>query len=157
MEHAGIIHDLGWLMVAAGVASVLFRRFKQPAILGYLLAGLLLGKHLVPFSPVGDLENVRQLSELGVVFLMFYIGLEFDLSKLRPVAGASMFALTVQTIAMVMLGTTAAQALGWTATEGLFLGGILSISSSMVTFKLIEERGGPRPPVRPVHDRGSHS
>ncbi len=86
-------------------------------------------------------DDLSALSELGVLFLMFYIGLEFDLGKLRPVAGAAVLGLTLQTALMVLIGITAGQWLGWSAVEGLFLGGILAISSSMVCFKLIGERG----------------
>lgn len=136
-----MLHDLGWLMVAAAAVSLVFRGLKQPAIIGYLVAGLLLGPHVLPVSPLSTPDDLAQLSELGVLFLMFYIGLEFDLGKLRPVAGAAVLGLTLQTALMVLIGITAGQWLGWSAVEGLFLGGILAISSSMVCFKLIGERG----------------
>ncbi|MFH1499144.1 MAG: cation:proton antiporter [Verrucomicrobiota bacterium] len=141
MESHHILHDLGWLMVAAAVVSMIFRGLKQPAIIGYLVAGLLLGPHVLPVSPLSAPDDLNALSELGVLFLMFYIGLEFDLGKLRPVAGAAVLGLTLQTALMVLIGITAGQWLGWSAVEGLFLGGILAISSSMVCFKLIGERG----------------
>ncbi len=141
MAEPHLLHDLGWLMAAAALVSVGFRWLRQPAIIGYLVAGLLLGPHLLPFTPISDASNLGQLSELGVLFLMFYIGLEFDLGKLRPVAAASGLALVLQTALMGVIGTTVGQWLGWNAVEGLFLGGILAISSSMVCFKLIGERG----------------
>ncbi len=141
MEESHLLHDMGWLMAAAAVTSLLFRWLKQPAIIGYLAAGLLLGPHLLPSTPISDSANLGQLSELGVLFLMFYIGIEFDLGKLRPVATAAVLALALQTALMMLIGTTVGQWLGWSAVEGLFLGGILAISSSMVCFKLIGERG----------------
>ncbi len=141
MEHHHLLHDLGWLMATAAFVSILLRSFKQPAIIGYLLAGFLLGPHLLPWTPLHDAENLQSLSELGVLFLMFYIGLEFDLGKLKPVASAAVLGLALQTILMVMIGTSVGQWLGWSAAQGLFLGGILAISSSMVCFNLIEERG----------------
>ena len=128
-------------MAAAAFVSILFRWLKQPAIIGYLAAGLLLGPYLLPFTPIHESGNLSSLSELGVLFLMFYIGLEFDLSKLKPVAAASVLGLALQTMLMGLIGTTIAQWLGWNAVEGLFLGGILAISSSMVCFNLIGERG----------------
>ncbi len=141
MEEHHLLHDLGWLMAAAAVVSIALRALRQPAIIGYLLAGLLLGPHLLPWTPLHDSVNLQSLSELGVLFLMFYIGLEFDLSKLKPVAPAAVLGLALQTILMVMIGTSVGQWLGWRAVEGLFLGGILAISSSMVCFNLIGERG----------------
>lgn len=141
MEEHHLLHDLGWLMATAAVVSIALRAFRQPAIIGYLLAGLLLGPYLLPWTPLHDSGNLQSLSELGVLFLMFYIGLEFDLSKLKPVASAAVLGLALQTILMVMIGTSVGQWLGWGAVEGLFLGGILAISSSMVCFNLIGERG----------------
>lgn len=128
-------------MAAAALVSLGFRRLRQPAIIGYLAAGLLLGPYVLPFTPISDPANLQALSELGVLFLMFYIGLEFDLGKLRPVAAAAMLGLGLQTALMGLIGTMVGQWLGWSAVEGLFLGGILAISSSMVCFKLIGERG----------------
>jgi CPA2 family monovalent cation:H+ antiporter-2 len=141
MEAHHLLHDLGWLMATAAFVSILLRWLKQPAIIGYLLAGVLLGPHLLPWSPVHEGSNLSALSELGVLFLMFYIGLEFDLSKLKPVAPAAALGLALQTVLMLMLGTTVGQWQGWSAVQGLFLGGILAISSSMVCFNLIRERG----------------
>ena len=66
-ESSHLLHDLGWLMAAAAIASILFRRMKQPAIIGYLAAGLLLGPHLLPSTPISDSANLGQLSELGVL------------------------------------------------------------------------------------------
>lgn len=141
MEEHHLLNDIGWLMATAAFGSIILRAFKQPAIIGYLLAGLLLGPHLLPWTPLHDTENLQSLSELGVLFLMFYIGLEFNLGKLKPVASAAVLGLTLQTILMGLIGTSVGQWLGWSPVEGLFLGGILAISSSMVCFNLIGERG----------------
>ena len=145
-----LLHDLGWLMAAAAFVSILFRWLKQPAIIGYLAAGLLLGPHLLPATPIHDADNLSSLSELGVLFLMFYIGLEFDLGKLRPVAAASFLGLALQTMLMGLIGTSVGQWLGWNPVEGLFLGGILAISSSMVCFNLIGERGDMQRPYAQI-------
>ena len=137
MEEHHLLNDLGWLMATAAFVSITLRALKQPAIIGYLLAGLLLGPHLLPWMPLHDSANLQSLSELGVLFLMFYIGLEFDLGKLKPVASAAVLGLTFQTMLMGLIGTSVGQWLGWSPVEGLFLGGILAISSSMVCFNLI--------------------
>jgi CPA2 family monovalent cation:H+ antiporter-2 len=141
MEEHHLLNDIGWLMATAAFVSIALRALKQPAIIGYLLAGLLLGPYLLPWTPLHDSANLQSLSELGVLFLMFYIGLEFDLGKLKPVASAAVLGLTFQTMLMGLIGTSVGQWLGWGAVEGLFLGGILAISSSMVCFNLISERG----------------
>ncbi|MEJ6601394.1 MAG: cation:proton antiporter [Opitutaceae bacterium] len=146
MEEHHLLNDLGWLMATAAFVSITLRALKQPAIIGYLLAGLLLGPHLLPWMPLHDSANLQSLSELGVLFLMFYIGLEFDLGKLKPVASAAVLGLTFQTMLMGLIGTSVGQWLGWSPVEGLFLGGILAISSSMVCFNLIGERGDMQKP-----------
>ncbi len=146
MEEHHLLNDIGWLMATAAFVSIALRALKQPAIIGYLLAGLLLGPYLLPWTPLHDSANLQSLSELGVLFLMFYIGLEFDLGKLKPVASAAVLGLTFQTMLMGLIGTSVGQWLGWSPVEGLFLGGILAISSSMVCFNLIGERGDMQKP-----------
>lgn len=142
MEHGhSLVLDLCWLLLAAGVASVVCHAIRQPAILGYLLAGFLLGPNLSHYSPIHGLENIQELSELGVIFLMFYIGLEFDFNKLRQVMVPAVAALVLQTGVMLFLGFRVGALLEWGAVESLFLGGLLSISSSMVTITLMRQKG----------------
>lgn len=140
MDH-GIIQDLGWLMVSAALAAVVFQRLRQPVILGYILAGVLLGPGSFFPSPLHELENINELAELGVLFLMFYIGLEFNPDRLRAVFAPALLALILQTSLMMFLAMQAGQWLGWGPVQSLFFGGILSISSSMVTIKLIRDKG----------------
>lgn len=127
-------------MCAAGV-TLIFKRLKLPVFLGYLLSGFLVGPNLWDQSPVHDLETIQALSELGVVFLMFSLGLEFDLRRLRAVLGPALLAIILQTILMLFIGSQAAPLLGWNVTQGLFLGSILAISSSMVTVAILKELG----------------
>lgn len=129
------------MLLAASVAAVVFYRLKQPLILGYLLAGFFLGPNFSRYSPLHDIDNIQALSELGVIFLMFYIGLEFDIGKLRKVFAPSFLALFLQTIVMVLLGRGAGVLLGWSPMQSFFLGGLLSLSSSMVTVSFLKGRG----------------
>jgi len=141
MENLGLLQDLGWLMVAAAVAAIVFQRLRQPVILGYILAGIILGPDSFFPSPLRDLENIHALAELGVLFLMFYIGLEFNPERLRAVFAPALLALILQTALMMFVAVQTGQWLGWGPVQSLFFGGILSISSSMVTIKLIRDRG----------------
>lgn len=141
MAHLGILQDLGWLMVSAALAAIVFQRLRQPVILGYILAGILLGPGSFFPSPLHELDNIKALAELGVLFLMFYIGLEFNPERLRSVFAPALLALILQTALMMFIAMEAGQWLGWGPVQSLFFGGILSISSSMVTIKLIREKG----------------
>ena len=135
-----VLTDLAWIMLAAAIAAVTFNRIKLPPLLGYLAAGFFLGPNL-GWSPLVTLSNVQDLSELGVVFLMFYIGLEFNLDKVRQVFAPALAALVLQTLFMIFIGLNVSQWLGLSPMDGWFLGGVLSISSSMVSVKLMRETG----------------
>lgn len=137
MEHGSIIVDLAIVIVCAAVVTVLFRALHLPVLLGYLLSGLLVGPNFLPQSPIKDLSTIQDLSELGVAFLMFYIGLEFDLKKLQRTLGPALLAVILQTIAMVSVGILTAHLLGWPSINGLFIGCLLAISSTMVTLPVL--------------------
>jgi len=141
MHEGSILTDIAWIMVGAMVAALVFQKLKLPPLLGYLVAGFFLGSDLAWWPTLVHLENVQELSELGVIFLMFYIGLEFDLDKLKQIFGPAVIALALQTLLMLFVGIQVSEWLGMTPVSGLFLGGILSISSSMVSVKLIREMG----------------
>lgn len=136
-----LLSDLAWIMLGAAVAALICARIKLPPLLGYLFAGFLLGPNLELWPPLVTLSNVQDLSELGVVFLMFYIGLEFNIEKVRAVFAPAFTALALQTLLMVFIGLQAASWLGLSTMDGWFLGGLLSISSSMVSVKLMRENG----------------
>ncbi len=130
------------LAVVLGVAAVttlLFQKLKQPVVLGYILAGLIIGPH-VPIPIVADPAIVRTLSELGVILLMFSLGLEFRLGtlvKLAPTAGLTAL---FQSSLMVWLGFLAGRIMGWTSLESVFCGAILAISSTTIIAKAFDEQ-----------------
>jgi CPA2 family monovalent cation:H+ antiporter-2 len=135
-----LIVDLATVLGVAAVTTLLFRRLRQPAVLGYMLAGLIVGPHL-PIPLVADVENVQTLAELGVVLLMFSVGLEFDFRKLLE-KGPSATALGLfQLGCATWLGFLAGRALGWSFLECWFLGAALAISSTMIIAKRFEEHG----------------
>jgi CPA2 family monovalent cation:H+ antiporter-2 len=128
------------VLCAAGVTTVVFQRLKQPVVLGYILAGLLIGPH-VPFPIVADSDVVLTLSELGVILLMFGLGLEFDLGKLFRAAPTAGITAVLQCSLMMWLGFLLAQLLGWTMMESLFAGAVISISSTTIIAKAFDEQG----------------
>lgn len=141
MENYSIITDLAVLIICAAVVSVTFKALRLPVLLGYLLSGVLVGPNFLETSPIKNIESVKDLSELGVIFLMFYIGLEFDLAKLKRVLTPAFLAVTLQTLVMVLIGVFVAPWLGWGSINGLFLGFVLAISSTMITIPILRDQG----------------
>lgn len=140
MEAGSIIRDLAVVLVCAAFVTVVFRALRLPVLLGYLLAGLLVGPNFLPHSPIKGLETIKDLSDLGVAFLMFYIGLEFDLKKIQRIFGSAFMGVALQTIFMIFVGVLSAPLLGWKSLDGLFLGGLLAISSTMITIPILQSQ-----------------
>ncbi len=142
---AAFLEALTIVLGVAAVVTLLFQRLRQPVVLGYVIAGLLIGPHL-PFPLVADREIVQTLSDFGVILLMFSLGLEFRLSQLARVGPTAGVTAVVETSLMAWLGFTAARALGWTSVESLFTAGIVAISSTTIIAKAFDEQGvrGPR-------------
>src|ERR1700743_1135268 len=123
MQHTiGFIHDLAVIMLIAGIVTVLFHRFKQPVVLGYIAAGVIIGPHTPPFELIGDETSIHTLGELGVVFLMFSLGLEFSLRKLAKVGATAIVAALSEIVFMLWLGYEIGRAFGWNTMDALFLG-----------------------------------
>jgi CPA2 family monovalent cation:H+ antiporter-2 len=139
MHFPSIIQDLAVILGAAALASILFQKIKQPVVLGYLLAGLVIGPHTPPFSLVVDEAGIRVWSELGVIFLMFSLGLEFSFKKLLSVGKTAAFTGPFEAIFMLALGFASGKLIGLSSTDSIFLGAILSISSTTIIIKALEE------------------
>jgi CPA2 family monovalent cation:H+ antiporter-2 len=137
---ASLLANLAVILTVAAVTTVVFQRLRQPVVLGYLLAGLIVGPHL-PVPLVADEGVAHTFSELGVILLMFGMGLEFSLKKLARVASSAGIVAVIQCSLMVWLGSLVAGAFGWTRTEGLFTGALIAISSTTIILKAFEERG----------------
>ncbi len=141
MDHAHeFLKALAVVLGVAAVTTVLFQRLRQPVVLGYLLAGLIVGPH-VPIPLVADVGLVRTLSALGVILLMFSIGLEFRIGKLVAVASTAGVAALFEASAMMWLGFVLGRALGWPPLESALAGAIVAISSTTVVVKAFDELG----------------
>ncbi|HEX2573821.1 MAG TPA: cation:proton antiporter [Polyangia bacterium] len=136
---SGFLTDLAVVLGVAAVTTVLCQRLRQPVVLGYLIAGLIIGPH-VPVPLVADSETVYTLAELGVILLMFSLGLEFHLRKLLRIGGTAGVIAVVQVSFMLWLGYLAGQALGWTRQESLYTGAAISISSTTIIAKAFAEQ-----------------
>lgn len=135
------IQDLAIIMLIAGIAIIICQRFKQPIVLGYILAGMIVGPHTPPFSFISDETTIKMFAELGVIFLMFSLGLEFDLHRLSKVGKTAVIAAILEITLMAWLGYKLGLMFGWGSINALFLGAILSISSTTIIVKALGELG----------------
>lgn len=133
------LETLAVVLCAAAVTTVIFQRLKQPVVLGYLLAGMLVGPY-VPVPLEADKDIVHTLAEVGVILLMFSLGIEFSLSKLLRVGPTAGFVAIVQCSLMIWLGYVAGQALGWTRLQSFYAGAAIAISSTTIIVKAFEEQ-----------------
>ncbi|VVP15565.1 cation:proton antiporter [Pseudomonas silesiensis] len=139
MHAISFIQDLAVIMLVAGVVTVLFHRFKQPVVLGYIVAGFIIGPHTPPFSLIHDEETIKTLAELGVIFLMFCLGLEFSLRKLFKVGATAFIAAFLEIVLMIWIGYEIGRWFDWNTMDSLFLGAILAISSTTIIVKALND------------------
>jgi CPA2 family monovalent cation:H+ antiporter-2 len=133
------LETLALVLCVAAVTTVVFQRLRQPVVLGYLLAGMIVGPY-VPVPVEADTHTVHTLAELGVILLMFSLGIEFSLSKLLRVGPTAAFVAIVQCSLMIWLGYVAGQALGWSPLASFYAGAAISISSTTIIVKAFEEQ-----------------
>ncbi|MCC8403853.1 cation:proton antiporter [Paraburkholderia sp. MMS20-SJTN17] len=142
MDHSvGFFQDLAIVMALTGVVTVLFHRLKQPVVLGYIAAGVVIGPYSPPFQWIHDKETIQMLGVLGVVFLMFSLGLEFSLRKLFKVGATAIVAALFEIVLMLWIGYQIGSAFGWNPMDSLFLGAMLAISSTTIIVKALSELG----------------
>ncbi|MGE0372874.1 MAG: cation:proton antiporter [Gammaproteobacteria bacterium] len=139
MHTVNFIQDLAVIMLIAGVITVLFHRLKQPVVLGYILAGVIIGPHTPPFPLITEEATINMLAELGMIFLMFSLGLEFSLRRLRQVGMTALAAALAEIVLMIWLGYEIGRFFGWQSMDALFLGAMLAISSTTIIVKALEE------------------
>ncbi|WP_413581829.1 cation:proton antiporter [Bdellovibrio sp. HCB288] len=136
-----LISDLALILGTAGIVTLLFKRLNQPVVLGYLVAGFLIGPKVGLVGTVTSTEGVQLWAEIGVIFLLFALGLEFSFKKLFRVGGSASFTALFEIGVMTLIGFTTGKLLGWDLMDCLFLGGILAISSTSISMRTIEEMG----------------
>ena len=139
-EELNLVTELAVILIAAGVFTVISKALKQPLILGYIIAGFVVGPHLglIPqFSP----ESVHQWSEIGIIFLLFGLGLEFNFKKLLGVGSTAVVSALTICLGMFLTGFLTGAALGWTPMERIFLGGMLGMSSTTIIIKAYDDLG----------------
>lgn len=139
MHLAPLIRDLAVILAVAGLISLLFQRIRQPVVLGYIIAGILIGPHTPPFQLITDVPSIQTWAELGVIFLMFTLGLEFSFRKLAQVGVSAGITASSEVLFFLPVGFTVGKAFGWSFMDSIFLGAMLSISSTTIIIKALDE------------------
>ena len=134
-----IITDLAMILLVAGVTTILFKKINQPLVLGYIIAGFITGPNFVFFPTIADKVNVQAWSEIGVIFLLFALGLEFSFYKLKKVGSTAFVSTAVIIFSMLFVGYGVGQLLGWSHMDSIFLGGMLSMSSTAIIIKAFDD------------------
>ena len=134
-----LFFDLALILITAGITTVIFKWLKQPLVLGYIVAGFLIGPHFTYFPVVEDPTNVSTWSEIGMVFLLFAIGLEFSFKKLKKVGGSGAIMVLTELIIMFTTGFIVGKLFGWQRMDCIFLGCMLSISSTSIIVKAFDD------------------
>lgn len=141
MHGNSFIHDMAIIMLVAGIVTLLFNKWKQPVVLGYLAAGIIIGPHMPSILAVHDKTTITTLGELGVVFLMFSLGLEFSLKKIAKVGASAFITAICETSLMIAIGYNLGRYFGWQQMDCMFLGAMMAISSTTIIVKALGELG----------------
>ena len=142
MSHlATLISDLALILGCAGLMTLIFKKLKQPLVLGYVVAGFLASPHM-PYTPsVIDTANIQTWADIGVIFLLFALGLDFSLKKIAKVGGAAIIAACTVIFCMIVLGVMVGTGFGWKRMDCLFLGGMIAMSSTTIIYKAFDDLG----------------
>lgn len=140
-EVAPLISDLAFILVIAGIVTVVFKWLKQPVILGYIVAGIIAGPSITFLPTVTDSANIQTWADIGVIFLLFAMGLDFSFKKLMNVGMTAVIAAITVVCGMMFIGYTAGNAMGFSHMSSIFLGGMLSMSSTAIVFKAFSDMG----------------
>ena len=136
-----LVKDLALILVVAGVVTLIFRKLKQPIVLGYIVAGFLVSLHMPYTMSVLDRADVQTWADIGVIFLLFSLGLDFSIKKILRMGSSPVIAACIIITCMITLGMTVGHAFGWKRMDCIFLGGMLSMSSTTIIYKAFDDMG----------------
>ena len=136
-----MVNDLALILIVASVVTLLFKKLKQPLVLGYIVAGFLVSPHMPYIASVSHIENIHNWADIGVMFLLFTLGLEFSFKKILKMGMAPIVAVSTIIFAMITIGVFVGHAFGWSGMDCIFLGGMLSMSSTTIIYKAFDELG----------------
>lgn len=138
---APLISDLALILICAGIMTLIFKRLKQPLVLGYIVAGFLCSPHFKFTPSVVDTDNIHIWSDIGVIFLLFALGLDFSFKKLMRVGGQAVIASCTIILCMIMIGIFVGWMFDWQRMDCIYLGGMLAMSSTTIIYKAFDDMG----------------
>jgi len=136
-----LVTDLALILISAGIITLIFKWLRQPLVLGYIVAGILAGPYIDIFPTVVDTNSINTWAEIGVIFLLFALGLEFSFKKLINVGATATITAVTEVLAMLVIGYVTGILLGWSPMNSIFLGGMLSMSSTTIIIKAFDDLG----------------
>lgn len=140
-EELHLISDLALILISAGIITIVFKLLKQPLVLGYIVAGFIVGPHFHLFPTVIETSSIEAWSEIGIVFLLFALGLEFSFKKLFSMGSTAFISAGAEILIMCVIGFFSGYLLGWSPMESIFLGGMLAMSSTTIIIKAFDDLG----------------
>ena len=140
-ELPDMIQDLALILIVAGVVTLIFKKLKQPLVLGYIVAGFLVSPNMPYTASVADMENVHLWADIGVMFLLFSLGLDFSFKKILKMGASPVISTCTIIFCMSMLGFSVGRLFGWKQMDCIFLGGMLAMSSTTIIYKAFDDLG----------------
>ena len=140
-ELPSLIKDLALILVVAGIVTLVFKRLKQPLVLGYVVAGFLVSPHMPYLASVVDNQNIQTWADIGVMFLLFSLGLDFSFKKILKMGASPIISTITIIFCMMMLGVLVGHMFGWSKMDCIFLGGMLAMSSTTIIYKAFDDLG----------------
>lgn len=136
-----LVQDLALILVVAGVVTLVFKKLRQPLVLGYIVAGFLVSPHMPYIMSVVERANIQTWADIGVIFLLFSLGLDFSFKKIMKMGASPVIAACTIIFSMMMLGVCAGYGFGWSKMDCIFLGGMLAMSSTTIIYKAFDDMG----------------
>ena len=136
-----LVKDLALILMVAGIVTIIFKKLKQPLVLGYIVAGFLVSPHMLYTMSVIDESNIKTWADIGVIFTLFSLGLDFSFKKIVKMGASPIIATVVIVFSMMMLGISVGHGFGWSKMDCIFLGGMLAMSSTTIIYKAFDDMG----------------
>lgn len=136
-----LVKDLALILMVAGIVTIIFKKLKQPLVLGYIVAGFLVSPHMPYTMSVIDETDIKTWADIGVIFTLFSLGLDFSFKKIVKMGASPIIATIVIVFAMMMLGISIGHGFGWSKMDCIFLGGMLAMSSTTIIYKAFDDMG----------------
>ena len=136
-----LVKDLALILMVAGIVTIIFKKLKQPLVLGYIVAGFLVSPHMLYTMSVIDERDIKTWADIGVIFTLFSLGLDFSFKKIVKMGASPIIATVVIVFSMMMLGISVGHGFGWSKMDCIFLGGMLAMSSTTIIYKAFDDMG----------------